>query len=85
MSKLNFVNTILGTEDDEYEVDYDLSVVNSELDICINTIDGFIPIESRSTIKDLHAMYNWIERNHNVGEVSDEIKTQRWENFNNNQ
>jgi len=81
MSKLNFVNTILGTEDDEYLVDYDLSVVNGELDIWINTINGDIPIESTATVRDLSAIYTWIENNHNAGEISDEIKTQKWESY----
>lgn len=81
MSKLNFVNAILGTEDDEYVVDYDLSVVKGELDIWINTINGDIPIESTATVRDLSAIYTWIENNHNVGEVSDEIKTQKWESY----
>jgi len=81
MSKLNFVNTILGKEDDEYVVDYDLSIIKTadgeKLDIWINTVNGDIPIECTATVRDISAIYTWIENNHNVGEISDEIKTQQ--------
>lgn len=82
MAKLTYTENLLGVDDTEYLITYQVDVDQDGVSVEAISIDGIPPYKSSIPMDDLSHILNKIGANYDIGEHLDQIKAQEWESYN---